>query len=106
MTFNPRIWTPIARLLTAVNVAAVYFAAQATEPVHATAHGVLAVAALLWSERLRVRGLHALMESEEEELGALPGEMNDVRHELAEMQERLDFAERMLAQRREPDRSN
>jgi hypothetical protein len=46
------------------------------------------------------------MESEEEELDALPGEMNDVRHELAEMQERLDFAERMLAQRREPDRSN
>jgi len=32
------------------------------------------------------------------------GEVEDLRGRLAEMEERLDFAERMLAQSREPDR--
>ena len=38
------------------------------------------------------------------ELDAVRGEMDQMRHELAEVQERLDFTERLLAQKREPDR--
>lgn len=35
-----------------------------------------------------------------EEVAALAGELEDVRRELGEMQERLDFTERLLAQQR------
>lgn len=38
------------------------------------------------------------------ELDAVRGEMDQMRHELAEVQERLDFTERLLAQRRDHER--
>jgi len=38
------------------------------------------------------------------ELDAVRGEMDQLRHELAEVQERLDFAERLLAQRHDHER--
>ena len=38
------------------------------------------------------------------ELDQLRGEMDQVRQELAEVQERLDFTERLLAQRRDQER--
>lgn len=46
----------------------------------------------------------ALTEGSLAELEQVRGEMDQLRHELAEVQERVDFAERLLAQRREPDR--
>ena len=104
MRFNPRIWTPIAQVLAAVNVAAVYFAARVTEPVHALAHAALGAACMLWAERLRARATRALDETEMAQAELMPGEMDHVHNELAELQERLDFAERMLAQRRDTDR--
>ena len=45
----------------------------------------------------RIRGHHAAPDP------ALQEEVERMRHELTELQERVDFAERMLAQRREPD---
>lgn len=104
MRFNPRIWTPIAQVLVAVNVAGVYFAAQATEPWHATLHGALGVACMLWAERLRTRASQALAEGVETQPELMPGEVDHLRNELADVQERLDFAERMLTQRREEAR--
>jgi hypothetical protein len=38
------------------------------------------------------------------ELDQMRGELDQVRGELAEVQERLDFTERLLAQRHEPER--
>lgn len=38
------------------------------------------------------------------EVAELRGEMDELRHQLAEVQERLDFAERMLAKTREAER--
>jgi HPt (histidine-containing phosphotransfer) domain-containing protein len=104
MRLNPRIWTPIAQVLTAVNVVAVYFAAQEAEPVHAVVHAALGAACMLWAERLRARATRALHETEMAQAELMPGEMDHVHNELAELQERLDFAERMLAQRRDTDR--
>ncbi|HMU62358.1 MAG TPA: hypothetical protein PKA66_11295 [Gemmatimonadales bacterium] len=104
MRFNPRIWTPIAQVLAAINVAAVYFAARETEPIHALAHAALGAACMLWAERLRARATRALLETEMAQAELMPGEMDHVHNELAELQERLDFAERMLAQRRDTDR--
>jgi hypothetical protein len=101
MTFKPAIWYPIAVVLSVANVAAVWAAAQAAEPWHATIHAALAVAFGLWARRLRQgRGRGELDAGVE----ALEVEVNAVRQELGEAQERLDFAERLLAQRPEPHR--
>ncbi len=95
MTFKPAVWYPIAAVLSAINVGAVWFAAQPGEPWHATGHAALAVAFGLWAQRLRQRrdgnALQTGLEDLELEVGSL-------RQELGEAQERMDFTERMLAQ--------
>jgi len=100
MTFKPAIWYPIAVVLSAINLGAVWFAARPAEPLHAMGHAALALAFGLWAQRLRQgrieAGLEAL-EIEERSLEALEGELSNLRLELGETQERLDFAERMLA---------
>jgi len=101
MNFKPATWYPIAAVLSAVNVAAVWFAAQPAEPWHATGHAALAVGFGLWAQHLRTRrrGSAAQQQLETmEDLGALMGEVSALRQELGETQERLDFAERVLAQ--------
>jgi len=104
MTFKPAIWYPIAVLLSVGNLVALWFAAGPTEPWHATMHGVLAVASGVWALRLRQRrgGSERKVGREAVEaldaLEALEAEMSTLRQELIETQERLDFAERMLAQ--------
>lgn len=112
MTFKPKLWYPIAVLLSVVNVVSVWFAARAVpaEPLHATVHAALAVAFAFWAYRLWQRrdgGDRQLAPEAIEALDALEaleGEMSKVRQELSEAQERLDFAERMLAQRPDSDR--
>ena len=95
MTFRPAIWFPIAAVLSVINLGAVWFAAMPGEPLHATTHAVLAVAFAVWAQRLRHRqlGVHS-----DADLDAVELEVQDLRAELAEAHERLDFAERMLAQ--------
>lgn len=46
----------------------------------------------------------ALGKGSEAEIAALRDEVGEVRRELAEVQQRLDFAERLLSQARETDR--
>lgn len=110
MTFKPKLWYPIAVVLCIVNVVSVWFAAVPAEPLHATVHAALAVAFGSWAHRLRQRrdGSDRQLTPEAIEaldaLEALEGEMSKVRQELSETQERLDFAERMLAQRPDSDR--
>ena len=102
MTFASPRWFPLATILSAVNVVAVGFAASAAEPMHAATHALLAVAFGLWAAKLRARGradgqaehLEAL-----DEFDALDSQVADLQQALAETQERLDFAERILAQR-------
>jgi hypothetical protein len=95
MTFKPAIWYPIAVVLSVINVAAAGFAARSAEPWHAAAHAALALAFGVWSQRLRQRP--AANESQAR-LDVLESEMGSLRQELSEAQERLDFAERLLAQ--------
>lgn len=98
MTFNPRIWHPIAIVLSGVNLVAGGVAAGAAEPMHAAVHGVVALASGLWAWRLRRAPEGGERQARLEELEA---EMTQLGRELTEAQERLDFAERMLAQRTE-----
>jgi hypothetical protein len=104
MTFKRKIWLPISLVLSVVNLVAVGFAAAPGEPVHATLHAALALAFGVWAQRLwQAPGnntAHASLSSPEvrDDLDALDGEVGTMQRELSEMQERLDFAERMLAQ--------
>ena len=109
MTFKPTIWYPIAVVLSVVNIVAVAFAAS---PPHTTSHAVLGLGFGLWAQHLRrarnaaPTELQARLESVEAEvskLGPLEDEVTRLRQELSEAHERLDFAERLMAQR-EPHR--
>jgi hypothetical protein len=97
MTFKPAVWSPIAIGLSAINLVGIGLAAGAAEPWHAAVHGGLALAFGLWAQRLGRRSpadpgdLQAGLEAVELEVGRL-------RQELSEAQERIDFAERVLAQ--------
>jgi hypothetical protein len=96
MTFKPVIWYPIAVVLSVINLAGVGFAAGQGQPWHATIHAALALAFGLWAQRLRQGPGGSEFQAR---LEALEAELSKLRPELSEMQERLDFAERLLAQR-------
>lgn len=98
MTFKPALWRPIAFGLSALNLVAVGFAAGAAEPWHAAVHAGLAMAFGSWAQRLKRAPGGA---DRDERLEMLEDDMSEMRRELTEAQERLDFAERLLAQRRE-----
>ncbi len=105
MTFKPAVWRPIALVLGVVNLVAVGFAARDAEPIHATVHAALALAFVMWAARLRERRGGAVSLGEgQERLEALELEVTDLRRELIEAHERLDFAERLLAQGADPRR--
>ena len=105
MIFKPAIWSPIAVVLAVINLVAGGFAAGQAEPRHAAVHGVLALAFGWWAYRLRQRsvgsGGETRLDSPDtpDALNALEDEMSRLRQDLSETQERLDFAERMLAQK-------
>jgi hypothetical protein len=101
MKFKPAVWQPVAIVLSAVNLAGIGMAAAVAEPWHAGIHGALAVAFGLWAQRLgiRKRGDGAVGDAlPQERLDALEAEVGDLRRELGEAQERIDFTERLLAQ--------
>jgi hypothetical protein len=109
MTFKPTIWHPIAVALTVINLLGLGYALGVTEPEHAAIHAVLALAFGAWARRLRLApggsdSERTIEDESEARLEALGSEVSSLRQELSETQERLDFAERMLAQRPEPRR--
>ena len=107
MTFKSRTWFPIAVVLAVANVVATGFAAAGAEPVHASTHAALAVAFAVWAQYLRRRIAGGESEAQIDVLDAvdrLDAEVNKLRLEVGEMQERLDFAERLLAKGRDAPR--
>jgi hypothetical protein len=98
MTFKHSTWYPIAIVLSAINLVGVGFAVQPGEPWHAAIHASLALGFGLWAQRLRQRRGRSELETPMEAIEALEAEMSRLRAELTETQERLDFAERVLAQ--------
>ena len=95
MTFKPAIWYPIAAVLSVINLVGAGFAVGQAEPGHAAIHVALAGAFGLWAQRLRPRRGGSELQPG---LAALEAEVSKLRQELSEAQERLDFAERLLAQ--------
>jgi len=107
MTFKPAIWFPIAVALSAINLVGVGFAVGPGESLHAATHAALALVFGLWAQRLRRAPRDGQLQASpvaSEELEALAAEVSRLRQEVSEMQERLDFAERLLARGQEPRR--
>jgi hypothetical protein len=98
MTFKSAIWYPIAVVLGVMNLVAAGFAFGQAQPLHATVHVALALAFGLWAQRLRQGPGGSELRDRLEALEALEVEVSNLRRELSEVQERLDFAERLLAQ--------
>jgi hypothetical protein len=94
MTFKSAIWYPVAVALGVINLVGFGFAVRAAEPMHAAVHAGLALAAGFWARRLR-RGRGGT--AREARLDVLEAEVSRLREQLSEAQERLDFAERLLA---------
>jgi hypothetical protein len=101
MTFKSAKWYPIAIILSGLNLVAAGFAAGEPQPWHVGIHATLALLFGLWAQRLRWRSRENALQAPLdmlEAVEALEVEMSKVRQELGEVQERLDFAERVLAQ--------
>ena len=101
MTFKPAIWRPIAFGLSVVNLVAVGFAAGSAEPWHAAVHAALALAFGSWAQRMQLGAGGSERQARLEDIEA---EIGNLRQELSEAQERLDFAERVLAKGQESRR--
>ncbi len=107
MRFRHPAWEPIAWLLAAVNVASVWFAAIPGEPMHATGHAVLAVGFALGARALTARRRAELLIAEQEALLDHAEEseqlFDGMQARVLELEEQLEFAERLLAQHRAVD---
>jgi hypothetical protein len=101
MTFKRAIWYPIAIVLSVINLVGVGFAAGEPQPWHAALHAALALAFGLWAQRLRQGPGGSELQAP---LEGLEAEVDALRAEVAELHERMDFAERLLAQVPEPRR--
>jgi hypothetical protein len=104
MTFKSPIWRPVSIVASAVNLVAVGFAAGMAEPWHAAVHAALALGFGLWAQRL-IQGRSA--GGSEMLLGgleSLEADVNRLTQDVGELQERVDFTERVLAQQAEARR--
>lgn len=94
MTFKSRWWYPTALALAAINLVGGVVAAAQGEPMHAGIHGVFTFAFWEWAQRLRARRLPT---TTDERMEGVEREVSELRAQVAELTERLDFAERILA---------
>ena len=94
MTFRPTFLRSFALGASALNLVGVGLAAGGAEPWHAGLHATAALLFWAWAQRLRQAPDEARLSRDE----ALELEIAELRRELSEAQERLDFTERMLSQ--------
>ena len=73
------------------------FALLSGEPWHATAHAAAAIPLAFWAHRSRLQP--RVSSGETDRIDELETEVSALRRELGDAQERLDFAERLMAKR-------
>lgn len=110
MWFKHRAWIPVAWVASLGNLAAVWFAALPAEPWHATTHALLAVAFALGARRLMARQ-RAIAQDEQlqdtiDDNEHLQHSVDDMQVHVQQLEERVEFAERLLAQQRDAARLN
>lgn len=102
MTFKPTTWFRIAAVLAVANLVGAGFAIGQAQLPHAAVHVVLALGFAGWAGWLRQRpGGRQVQPGPDADaldaIQALEADVSQLRQELSDTQERLDFAERMLA---------
>ena len=105
MAFSRQFWYRVLAGLAIINLAGMGYALGVNEPRHAMLHIGLAAGFGLWARYLRLRpapvtpvGLQEQLEQQAAELEDAQATLADQSAQLAELQERLDFTERILAQ--------
>jgi hypothetical protein len=108
MTAKPGLWRSIALALTGINVAGLGYAAALGEPWHAATHAALTLVFGWWAHRLWQGPGGSEFARVKQELEQQAGALEEARNalasqsaELMELQERVDFAERLLTQMRD-----
>lgn len=101
--FKHRAWIPIAWLLSFGNLVSVWFAARPAEPWHATIHALLAVLFAVGAQRLAARRGTAVT-PDNKEIDESRRAFDAMQSRLGELEERLDFTERLLAKHRDAER--
>ena len=100
MWFKHRAWIPVAGVLSILNLVSVWFAARSAEPLHATLHALLATSlglgALHLSTRQRTHDQAEQLQQTVDQAEQLQQTSADLQAHLLEIEERLDFTERML----------
>lgn len=86
----------LAILLSVLNFGGLIMALAEGEAGHAAAHVAIGVGLLLWGRRFRGRPGRA----QRARLEGLEDEVDELRRELSDAQDRLDFTERMLTRQR------
>ena len=113
MWFRHRAWIPIAWVLSLINIGGVWLAARDGQPGHVTVHALLAILFALGAQRLRARQRPELKSrvvdptehgQTAEDVQACLGEIDQLKRRMSELEERVDFAERVLAKQREAQR--
>ncbi len=108
MWFTHRAWIPVTWVLSIANLAAVWFAARPGEPWHATGHALLAAGLALGARhlqtRLRTGGLDEQWQRTLDQDAHSQEAVAGMRSRVEELEERLDFAERLLSKERDGDR--
>ena len=113
MWFKHRAWIPIAWVLSLINFGGVWYAAGEGQPWHVTLHAVLAILFAVGAQRLQARQRLELKSrvvdpTEQgqtlEDVQARLDELDQLKQRLSELEERVDFAERLLVKQREAQR--
>ncbi len=108
MTVKRALWRPVALVATGINLVGIAWAVAAAEPWHAAVHAALALAFGVWAQRLRqepggtdLAGMQRDVEDQAAALEDARASLAAQSSQIAELEERLDFAERLLAQVRD-----
>lgn len=86
----------IANLGLLINLLGMGYAIVMSEPWHAALHAVLGLAFAMWAGRLRA-GRQVALPQGSERFEALEDEVSHLQAQLNDAQDRLDFAERIIA---------
>jgi hypothetical protein len=107
MWFKHRAWIPVAWLLSLGNLAAAWVAARTGGSWHAAIHVVLATGLAAGARVLMIRQRHAPSDDLRQALDdneRLQQVVESMQPRMQELEERVDFAERLIATQREAER--
>jgi len=113
MWFRHRAWIPIAWVLSLINFGGVWFAARDGQAWHGTIHASLALLFAVGAQRLQARQRPALKSPVDdptargrtlEDVEACFAELDQLKQRVSELEERVDFVERLLAKQRDAQR--